>query len=195
MEFLHYLLTLLFVITSVSIFISNNPVHSVLFLILSFCLAALILFMFEVEFLGLLFIMVYVGAVAILFLFVVMMINTKKIIRKDLSYLNYVTIIFFITILFIKLSFTFNQVFFNQNDDNVIFQYFKPITFEYLSNMEVLGQALYNNYNFIILIAGLILLIALIGCIRLTIDFKENKKLNKSYKQLSKNSACVHKFN
>lgn len=195
MEFLHYILTLLFIITSVLIFISNNPVHSVLFLILSFCLAAIILFMFEVEFLGLLFIMVYVGAVAILFLFVVMMINTKKTIRKTLSYSNYVTIIFFITILFIKLSFTFNHVFFNQSDDDVIFHYFKPITFEFLSNMEVLGQALYNNYNFTVLIAGFILLIALVGCIRLTIDFKENKKVNKSYKQLSKNSACVHKFN
>jgi NADH-quinone oxidoreductase subunit J len=58
--------------------VSKNPIEAVLFLILSFCLAAGISFIFHAEFLGLIFIIVYVGAIAVLFLFVIMMLNIKN---------------------------------------------------------------------------------------------------------------------
>ena len=77
MVFLHSYFTLLLLLSSIFVLISKNPVHSVLFLILCFCNAAGILFIFNAEFLGLIFIIVYVGAIAILFLFVVMMLNVK----------------------------------------------------------------------------------------------------------------------
>jgi NADH-quinone oxidoreductase subunit J len=63
--------------------ISVNPVESVLFLILSFCNAAAILFLFNAEFLGLIFMIIYVGAIAVLFLFVIMMLNIKNQKNKD----------------------------------------------------------------------------------------------------------------
>ena len=196
MELLHTFLTFLLLITGIFIFISTNPVYSVLFLILNFCIAAIILFMLGIEFLGLLFIMVYVGAVAVLFLFVIMMINTKKIVMRQLSLHTYFIIIFFCSISYIKLNFIFNDTFFNQSDENVILNNFNSsiLQVDNLSNIELIGQSLYNNYNIALLLAGFILLIALIGCICLTIDFKQKKSIDKSYKQLSKDNDCVHKF-
>ena len=196
METLHYFLTFLLLLSGACIFISNNPVYSVLFLILNFCIAAIILFILEIEFLGLLFIMVYVGAVAVLFLFVVMMINTKKTIPRRLSITSYFIIILLMSISYIKLNFIFNDVFFNSTDENVILSSFNSSlqNLDKLSNIEVIGQSLYNNYNVAVLLAGFILLIALVGCVCLTVNFKSNKNIDKSYKQLSKGSNCVHKF-
>lgn len=75
---IYLILSFLLLLSTIQVFICDNAVYSVLFLILNFCLSALILLTFKIEFLGLLFIMVYVGAVAVLFLFVIMMIDTKK---------------------------------------------------------------------------------------------------------------------
>jgi NADH-quinone oxidoreductase subunit J len=196
MQFLHYFLTILIVLSATAIFLSNNPVYSVLFLILNFCIASIILFMFEIEFLGLLFIMVYVGAVAVLFLFVVMMINTKKIIEKKKSTELIFLLSLSLSLLFIKLHFAFNDTFFNSSDDEAINSIFDKILIksDNLSNVEIIGQALYNNYNIAVLLAGFVLLIALIGCVCLTVDYKEKKKIDKSYKQLSKNFNTLHKF-
>ena len=74
---LHYFFITILLLSSLFVLISQNPVHSVLFLILAFCNASGILFLFNAEFLGLVFIIIYVGAIAILFLFVVMMLNVK----------------------------------------------------------------------------------------------------------------------
>jgi NADH-quinone oxidoreductase subunit J len=184
------------VVSSLLIFFSNNHVYSVLFLILSFVISAIILIMFEVEFIGLLFIMVYVGAVAVLFLFVVMMINVKKksyqIKNPTIIYLNLIAGLF----LWIKLYTTINATFFNSADNDAILYPFNYtlIQFDNLSNIEVIGQALYNGYNVAFILAGFILLVALIGSIHLTINFKESKKLDESYKQLSRRYTSVYKF-
>jgi len=69
--------------------ISGDPIESVLFLILGFCYAAAILFIFHAEFLGLIFIIIYVGAIAVLFLFVIMMLNIKHQKRQDKQF-NYI---------------------------------------------------------------------------------------------------------
>jgi NADH-quinone oxidoreductase subunit J len=63
---LHYFFSFLLLLSSIFVFISKNPVHSVLFLILAFCNASGILFLFNAEFLGLVFIIIYVGAIAVL---------------------------------------------------------------------------------------------------------------------------------
>lgn len=196
MELLHLILMFILVVSSLLIFFSNNHVYSVLFLILSFVISAIILIMFEVEFIGLLFIMVYVGAVAVLFLFVVMMINVKKksyqIKNPTIIYLNLIAGLF----LWIKLYTTINATFFNSADNDAILYPFNYtlIQFDNLSNIEVIGQALYNGYNVAFILAGFILLVALIGSIHLTINFKESKKLDESYKQLSRRYTSVYKF-
>ena len=77
MQNFHCLLNLILAISSLLVLTSDNPVHSILFLILVFCNASAILFLFGLEFLALAFVMIYVGAIAVLFLFVVMMLNLK----------------------------------------------------------------------------------------------------------------------
>ena len=196
MESLHLILMLALVVSSLLIFFSSNHVYSVLFLILSFAISSVILIIFEVEFIGLLFIMVYVGAVAVLFLFVVMMINVKKrsyqIKNPAVIYLSLIGGSF----LWIKLYTIINATFFNTTDTDVILYPFNyTLTqFDNLSNIEIIGQALYNGYNIAFILAGFILLVALIGSIHLTINFKESKKLDESYKQLSRGYNSVYKF-
>jgi NADH-quinone oxidoreductase subunit J len=74
---LFYFFAGLTLISSIMVIGSRNPVHSVLFLILAFCNSAGLLLLLEIEFLAMIFIVVYVGAIAVLFLFVVMMLNIK----------------------------------------------------------------------------------------------------------------------
>ena len=182
-ETIHATLTLLLLYTGAYIFIVSNPVYSVLFLILSFCNAAMILILFKIEFLGLVFLMIYVGAVAVLFLFVIMMINTKTIKSTTLNFNK----IFFI-----------NRSFFNINSKDLLITENNNLLnqIDFLSNTEILGQCLYNNYNIGVLIAGFILLIALIGSICLTLDFKkEVKPQNKDNRQLSRNFELLNYFN
>ena len=91
MTYLHLFLCNLLCTCGFLMCISANPVESVLFLILAFCNAAVILFLFNAEFLGLIFIIIYVGAIAVLFLFVIMMLNIKsqKQIESRFNYKNY----------------------------------------------------------------------------------------------------------
>ena len=77
-----YLISLAILVNSLAVILSNHPIFSLLFLISNFILAAILLFLLECEFLALLFIVVYVGAVAILFLFAIMMLESKL---NDLS--------------------------------------------------------------------------------------------------------------
>ena len=87
MELLHSFLVSLLLISSIFVIFAENPVHSVLFLILSFFNVSCILLLFQVEFLSLLFLIIYVGAIAVLFLFVIMMLNVKVQSSNDLSFI------------------------------------------------------------------------------------------------------------
>ena len=87
MDSIHFFLCTIVCITGLFVFLTNNPVHSILFLILTFFNSAVLLFLLNAEFLGLIFIIVYVGAIAVLFLFVVMMLNVKVIPADNTMYL------------------------------------------------------------------------------------------------------------
>jgi NADH-quinone oxidoreductase subunit J len=191
MEILHFFLCSLLILSGLWVSVSLNPIESVLFLILAFCNTAAILFIFNVEFLGLLFIIIYVGAVAVLFLFIIMMLNIKN---QDNSVLNvsYVKSIydkvkffifsFFVIALFLFLQNTFQQdtfLFFDRNFDFVS-------VFDQLNNIDVIGQVLYNYFIVCFLLAGLVLLIALIGAIVLTLRFNSVKKSQLVSRQLSR---------
>jgi NADH-quinone oxidoreductase subunit J len=191
MEFLHFFLCSLLLLSGLWVSISLNPIESVLFLILAFCNTAAILFIFNVEFLGLLFIIIYVGAVAVLFLFIIMMLNIKN---QEVSVLNsnsikniydkikFFVLSFFIIMLFLFLQNSFSQdtfLFFDKNFDFVSI-------FDKLNNIDVLGQVLYNYFIVCFLLAGLVLLIALIGAIVLTLRFNSVKKSQLVSRQLSR---------
>ena len=179
MEILHFFLCSLLLFSGLWVSISVNPIESVLFLILAFCNTAAILFIFNVEFLGLLFIIIYVGAVAVLFLFIIMMLNIKN---QENSVLNsmsikniYDKIKYFILSFFVLMLF----LFFDKNFDFIAI-------FDTLNNIDVIGQVLYNYFIVCFLLAGLVLLIALIGAIVLTLRFNSDKKSQLVSRQLSR---------
>lgn len=78
MELIHFLLGIFVCTCGLFVFLTENPVHSVLFLILTFFNSSAILLLLNADFLALIFVIVYVGAIAVLFLFVVMMLNIKS---------------------------------------------------------------------------------------------------------------------
>jgi NADH-quinone oxidoreductase subunit J len=84
MELIHFLLGFIVCTTGLFVFLSKNPVHSVLFLILTFFNSSAIVLLLNADFLALIFVIVYVGAIAVLFLFVVMMLNIKLSIDENL---------------------------------------------------------------------------------------------------------------
>ena len=84
-NFLFYFFSFILILSSLMVIVVQNAVHSVLFLVLSFISSASLLFLLECEFVALLFIMIYVGAIAVLFLFVVMMLDVKTLtVKKDI---------------------------------------------------------------------------------------------------------------
>ena len=194
MIFLHSYFTFLLLLSSIFVLISKNPVHSVLFLILCFCNAAGILFLFNAEFLGLIFIIVYVGAIAILFLFVVMMLNVKVYSSDNIIYyLPFLLLLGFVLLLQIYLI--FEKVFSN----NTFWVADSPYVFEnYIDNLnsiDVLGQCLYNYYLTCFLLAGLIFLVAMVGAIVLTLSFTSVRKNELPVRQMSRSDKFLAFFN
>ena len=156
-------LNIILLFSALFVWLSENPVHSVLFLVISFLSSASICFCFGADFLGLVFVIIYVGAIAVLFLFVVMMLDIK------LTKINFKTIIYFILfffLLFINLYILNSLVFINFDFLNFTFINFDSLGIEFY-----LAQTLYNYFLLGFLISGIILLVAMLGSILLTLNF------------------------
>ena len=170
-----YLFSSVAVLSALMVISSKNPVHSVLFLILSFVNASGLFVLLGAEFLAMILIVVYVGAVAVLFLFVVMMldINFIKLREGFLQYLPFgallgIVLIVELGILFLTKSFSkISTVTFSSS----------PIISS-TENTKLIGSVLYTKYFFLFQLSGLILLVAMIGSITLTL-----RQRNKSKKQ------------
>ena len=144
---------------------SRNPVHSVLFLILAFFNSAGLFVLLGAEFLAMLLVVVYVGAVAVLFLFVVMMLDINFAELRD-GFQRYMPLGLGVGgLLLVEILF----VFFNHEElpENVILV-------SEVSNTRALGRVLYTDYIYLFQVAGLILLVAMIGAITLTLRRREN---------------------
>lgn len=176
--------------------ISVNPVESVLFLILSFCNAAAILFLFNAEFLGLIFMIIYVGAIAVLFLFVIMMLNIKNQKNKDENrsytfwFICFSAFNFLVTLIF----FSIKKVFFR--DESFLFDQNSNVFLlvDNLNNIDVMGQVLFNYFLICFLLAGIILLIALVGSIVLTLRFNNSEEGQLVNRQLSRTDNFLSFF-
>jgi len=188
-----YLFSVFLVISVFMVVISQHPVFSLLFLVISFVLSAFMLFMLECEFLALLFIVVYVGAIAILFLFVIMMLESKL---DDLSknVMKHVPVGFFFG--FILLLPMLNEIM-NEFKSNGCYKSFYLNKFQNwydlsdsIVDVEVYGQVLYTYFVLQLLIAGLILLLVLVGVVCLVNNYTVNEQtLDQAvFKQLSRNS-------
>ncbi|MGX9424846.1 MULTISPECIES: NADH-quinone oxidoreductase subunit J [Bradyrhizobium] len=167
-----YLFAAVCVASAVMVVVSRNPVHSVLYLILAFVNASGLFVLMGAEFLAMILIVVYVGAVAVLFLFVIMMLDVDFTELRE-GFLEYLPVglviggIFMFELLLIAGAWVINPA------------VTKTITAAIptnVSNTEALGLVLYTKYIFYFQIAGLVLLVAMIGAIVLTLRHKANVK-------------------
>ena len=161
-----YVFSLVAVLSALMVISARNRVHSVLFLILSFVNASGLFVLLGAEFLAMILVVVYVGAVAVLFLFVVMMldINFVKLREGFLQYLPFgallgIVLIIELGILFLTKSFS----------ENSLSKFVELPVMNEVENTKLIGQVLYTNYFYLFQISGLILLVAMVGSITLTL--------------------------
>lgn len=164
---------------------AKNPIESAIFLILCFVSAAGMLFIFHADFLGLLLIIIYVGAIAVLFLFVIMMLNIKNERKEELN-MNAKVFLSVITFTIISSYFYLAINVFNAEDLFLSRQLNLVSLIDNMTNIDLMGQVLFNYYLVAFLLAGLVLLIALIGAIVLTVRFNNAETSQLVYRQLSR---------
>ena len=182
-----YFFSSIAVFSAIMVTISRNTVYCVFFLILVFVSVSALFIMIGAEFLGMIMLIVYVGAVAVLFLFVVMMLNvtelpTKSSSRKGL--INNISIGYIVgAIIFLELLVVIGG--WKYKGD------FIPLSGVdlKLSNTHALGNVLYTDYIHLFQIAGMILLVAMIGAITLTFSKRENIKRQNYFKQIGRDKA------
>ncbi len=164
--FAFYLFAGILTMSALMVIVARNPVHSVLFLIMAFFNSAGLFVLLGAEFIAMLMVIVYVGAVAVLFLFVVMMLDISFAdLRKGA--MQYVPIGLVIGgVLLAELAFLYSNWSFAPGAKDVVAS---PVSgFEGATNTEALGQVLYTDYVFPFQVAGLILFVAMVGAIVLT---------------------------
>jgi NADH-quinone oxidoreductase subunit J len=177
-----YLFSFVAIISSLAVISSKNTVHAVFFLILDFVSISCLFIMMGAEYLGMLTLIVYVGAVAVLFLFVVMMLNVnfKELRAGFLSYLPFGSLIGFVLLIEIGMmigTWKYKDSFIKTSEIQIN---------NNLTNTEAIGNVLYTDYIHYFQISGLILLVAMIGAILLTFRQKENLKRQDITKQVSR---------
>jgi NADH-quinone oxidoreductase subunit J len=186
-----YFFSTITVFSAIMLTISKNTIYSVFFLILVFISVSTLFIMIGAEFLGMIMLIVYVGAVAVLFLFVVMMLNitkqtTKKTNRKGFA--NYVSvgsivgIIILLELIVVLGGWKYKSSFvvLSKTKSNLN-----------LTNAHELGRVLYTDYIHLFQISGMILLVAMIGAITLTFSKKENIKKQNYFHQIQRERASA----
>ena len=169
-----YLFAFIMLASAVMVVAARNPVHSVLFLILAFFNAAALFLLAGAEFLGLILLVVYVGAVAVLFLFVVMMLDVDFAELKH-GALKYAPIGALVGIIVaVELIVVFVGMHLAPSVAEHVTQPMPDLAQR--TNTEALGDILYTNYVFYFQLAGLVLLVAMIGAIVLTLRHKTGVK-------------------
>jgi len=188
-----YFFSTIAVFSALMVTVSKNTVYSVFFLILVFTSVSILFIMIGAEFLGMIMLIVYVGAVAVLFLFVVMMLNITEQVKKDIkrkglinniSVGSLVGVIIFLELLVVVGGWKYKGNFFLVSEENL---------YTKLTNTHEIGSVLYTDYIHLFQISGMILLIAMIGAITLTFKKRENIKRQDYFNQIKrdKESAVI----
>jgi NADH-quinone oxidoreductase subunit J len=172
---LFYLFAAILLVSSAMVVSARNPVHSVLFLILSFFNAAALFLIAGAEFLAMILVIVYVGAVAVLFLFVVMMLDVDFAQLRG-GFQRYLPVGATVgVVLLVELGFFLGGW---QLSPGAVKLHMSAIP-DNVSNTEAIGRVLYTDYIFLFQMAGLVLLVAMIGAIVLTLrDRKSSRHQN-----------------
>jgi NADH-quinone oxidoreductase subunit J len=181
-----YIFSTIAIISAIMVTVSKNTVHSVFFLILDFISISCLFIMIGAEFLGMIMLIVYVGAVAVLFLFVVMMLNVAQ--QKNQWFLSeassshipvglIISAIIFFELIIVIGGWKYKPDLLNEVN---------LLTSDTLSNTHSLGQVLYTDYIHVFQISGMVLLVAMIGAIVLTFRQREGVKTQSYIKQISR---------
>ena len=181
--FFFYFFSLIAVVSAIMVTVSKNTVHSVFFLILDFISISSLFIMVGAEFLGMIMLIVYVGAVAVLFLFVVMMLNVAK--HKNTWFKSstnsahipiglLISIIIFFEVIIVIGGWKYKPELSNK------------IVVSDITNTHSIGNVLYTEYIHLFQLSGMVLLVAMIGAIVLTFRKREGLKRQSYFKQLSR---------
>ena len=181
-----YLFSFIAIISAIMVTVARNTVHSVFFLILDFISISCLFIMIGAEFLGMIMLIVYVGAVAVLFLFVVMMLNVAQqknqwlASDKSSSHIPVgllVSLIIFFELIIVVGGWKYKPDLLNSSTINIS---------DATTNTHALGNVLYTNYIHLFQISGMILLVAMIGAIVLTFRQRSGLKRQSYIKQISR---------
>ena len=179
------------VFAAIMVTVSRNTVYSVFFLILVFISISILFIMIGAEFLGMIMLIVYVGAVAVLFLFVVMMLNITEQVAKRSSrkgFVNNISVgsivgaIIFFELLVVIGGWKYKGAFVPLSNTNLNLE---------ISNTHALGNVLYTDYIHLFQISGMILLVAMIGAITLTFSKRENVKRQSYFNQIQRDKESA----
>jgi len=186
-----YFFSTIAVFASIMVTVSRNTVYSVFFLILVFVTVSILFIMIGAEFLGMIMLIVYVGAVAVLFLFVVMMLNiaeqtvkrsTRKGFINNISVGLIVGLIIFLELLVVVGGWKYKGTFVSLSSTSLNLE---------ISNTHALGNVLYTDYIHLFQIVGMILLISMIGAITLTFSKRENIKRQSYLDQIQREKSSA----
>ena len=185
-----YFFSIIAIISSIMVIASKNTVHSVFFLILDFISISCLFIMIGAEFLGMIMLIVYVGAVAVLFLFVVMMLNVAQkddqILKKS-SYSHVPFGLIISVVIFSELLIVIGGWKYKPNIDSS-----KSLSIdESISNAHSIGKVLYTDYIHVFQLSGIILLVAMIGAIVLTFKKKSGIKRQSYIEQISREKSSA----
>ena len=181
-----YIFSVIAVFSAIMVTVSRNTVHSVFFLILDFITISCLFIMIGAEFIGMIMLIVYVGAVAVLFLFVVMMLNVSKQKNEWLGgekNSNHIPIgllisgVIFFELIIVVGGWKYKPGLINSLSNNTISE---------TSNTHSIGTVLYTDYIHLFQISGMVLLVAMIGAIVLTFRQREGIKRQSYFKQISR---------
>tara|TARA_B100001142_G_scaffold326328_1_gene381614 strand:+ start:2188 stop:2793 length:606 start_codon:yes stop_codon:yes gene_type:complete len=179
---LFYIFSLTIVASALMVIFSKQPINSILFLIFSFINAAGLFLLAGAEFLALIIVIVYVGAVAVLFLFVIMMLdfNPETIKEETKKYLPVGLLVG--SVLFVEIILMMNspEIFSKE------FKIIGRIVETDLTNTEILGRLIYTEYFLQFQMAGFILLVAMIGAIVLTLRHRDFVRRQNIHDQVSR---------
>lgn len=174
-----YLFSAIVVFSAFRVITVNNPVFAAMFLVLTFFTCSAIWMLLEAEFLAITLVLVYVGAVMVLFLFVVMMLDINVVPLKE-GFVKYLPVGLFVgAVMLVEMVFLITQRYFRNED-------FPPparVDAEF-SNTEALGRVLYSDYLFQFEIAAIILLVAIVAAIALTMRRRPETKYQRPAQQI-----------
>ena len=187
-----YIFSIIAVVSAVMVTVSKNTVHSVFFLILDFISISCLFIMIGAEFLGMIMLIVYVGAVAVLFLFVVMMLNVAEqkqswFIGKKSTHIPtglIVSVLILLELLVVVGGWKYKEDVMSSS----------TLILSNVSNTHQLGLVMYTDYILYFQLAGIVLLLAMIGAILLTFRERVGVKKQSYINQISRNPSSSIKL-